>query len=366
MSAKNGLAVSFRRRSRLIGCAAAVVFAFAALFAASAGALTPPPPTQSYLALGDSLAFGYSQQLFNENQKFGEPPSAFEHGYVNNYYKHLKPKENHIALQNNGCPGETTDSMIGNGALAAAFGIPGESPCAYHKAGLPLHHEYGGTKSQLESAIETIAVDAGTGKPVSTITLNIGANDELKAVKACEKEVGEEYVAEGKSKYGGENPEQAVGLCISAHAKALFEHIIGNLDRVLYAVRHGSAFGGADYAGKIIVQGGYDPYGNVFGTGELLKGSTSLAQILNGAMGKNVTDSGEEAANEGHEPWGACFANPFPKFNPLKPKIESERLQKWTNMANFSEFEGKKNGPDIHPTPAGYKVLNTVMVQTCG
>jgi hypothetical protein len=157
-----------------------------------------------------------------------------------------------------------------------------------------------------------------------------------------------------------------VGLCISAHAKGLFEHIIGNLDRVLYAIRHGAAFGGVNYAGKIIVQGGYDPYGNVFGTGELLKGSTSLAQILNGAMGKNVTDSGEEAEKEGHEPWGACFANPFPKFNPLKPKLESERLQKWTNMANFSEFEGKKNGPDIHPTPAGYKVLNTVMVQTCG
>ena len=202
MSAKNGSAVSFRRRSRLIGCAAAVVFAFAALFAASAGA-EAPPPTQSYLALGDSLAFGYSQQLFNENEKFGEPPSAFEHGYVNDYYQHLRPRTNHVALQNNGCPGETTDSMIGNGALAAAFGIPGESPCAYHKLGLPLHHEYGGTKSQLESAIETIAVDAGTGKPVTTTTLNIGANDELKAVHACEKEVKEEYESTGKSKYGG-------------------------------------------------------------------------------------------------------------------------------------------------------------------
>jgi hypothetical protein len=364
MSAKNGLAVSFRRRSRLIGCAAAVVFAFAALFAASAGAVVPP--TQSYLALGDSLAFGYSQQLFNENEKFGEPPSAFEHGYVNYYWKHLKPLLNHVALQNNGCPGETTDSMIGNGPLAAAFGIPGESPCAYHKVGLPLHHEYGGTKSQLESAIETIAVDAGTGKPVTTITLNIGANDELKAVKACEKEVGEEYVAEGKSKYGGENPEQSVGLCIAAHAKGLFEHILGNIGKSLYAIRNGATFGGVNYTGKIVVQGGYDPYGNVFGTGEILKGSNNLAQILNVKEAKLVSDTAPEAEEEGHEPFGACYANPQPKFNPLKPKLESERLQKWTNMANFSEFEGKKNGPDIHPTPTGYKVLNGVMVTACG
>jgi len=366
MSAKNGSAVSFRRRSRLIGCAAAVVFAFAALFAASAGAVVPPPPTQSYLALGDSLAFGYSQQLFNENQKFGEPPTAFEHGYANYYFQHLRPRTNHVQLQNNGCPGETTDSMIGNGALAGAFGIPGASPCGYHKAGLALHHEYGGSKSQLESALETIAVDAGTGKPVTTISLNIGANDELAAVKACEKEVGEEYVAEGKSKYGGENPEQSVALCIGAHAKGLFEHILGNMGKILYAIRNGATFGGVNYSGKIIVQGYYDPYGNVFGTGELLKGSNALTQILNVKEAKLVSSTAPEAEEEGHEPFGACYANPQPKFNPMKTKLESERLQKWTNMANTTEFEGKKNGPDIHPTPAGYKVLSTTMVVACG
>jgi hypothetical protein len=35
-------------------------------------------------------------------------------------------------------------------------------------------------------------------------------------------------------------------------------------------------------------------------------------------------------------------------------------------MANFSEFEGKKNGPDIHPTPLGYQELANVMQANCG
>ncbi len=72
-------------------------------------------------------------------------------------------------LVNDGCPGETTDSMIGDGPLAAAMeadlGAKGEAPCAYHNVdGLPLHNEYGEGKSQLENALETIAVGAGDGQ----------------------------------------------------------------------------------------------------------------------------------------------------------------------------------------------------------
>jgi hypothetical protein len=378
MSAKNGLAVSFRRRGRLIGCCVALVCAVSALFASSAGAVVPV--TSSYMALGDSLAFGYSQQLFNENQALGDPATAFNHGYVNVYYTYQKPLLNGIQLQNNGCPGETTDSMIGNGGLAAAFGIPGEAPCKYHNTEaeenggppgfkLPLHHTYNAPQSQLENALETLAVDQLTGKPVTLITLNIGANDELHSIGKCKAEIAAEWGTEGKSKnYGGATPEQSFNNCLVAHVPALFAHILGNIGKSLYAIRNAHLFNGVpgtDYTGKIVVQGGYDPYGNVFGTGELLKGSKALAQILNVKEGKLVSDSGTEAAEEGHPPFGACYANPEPKFNPLLVKTESERLQKWTNMANFTEFAGKKNGPDIHPTPAGYKTLASIMIVSC-
>jgi hypothetical protein len=384
MSAKNGLAVSFRTRGRLVGCFAAMVLAIFAVFASSAGAAAPIK--ENYLALGDSLAFGYSQQLFNENEKAGEPASAFEHGYAHYYWVHLKPALEGVGQVNNGCPGETTDSMIGNGALAAAFEIPGESPCAYHKAGPPLHHEYGGV-SQLENTIGTIAGLALAGKPVTHLSLNIGANDELHAIGKCEAEVKAEFEATGESKYNPESPEgsgkhpgspeSAVKNCIVASVPGLFKHIIENTGRILTAIREGSKFGGVNYAGPIIFLDGYDPYGNLCGPPstatqpvpeatcraifkmkegqkELLEGSRNLAALLNQELKANLAG-----------PFAVCFADPLPRFNPAN-KNEPTTLQKFTNMVNFTEFEGKKNGPDIHPTLTGYKVLTGVMVKACG
>src|SRR6478609_763097 len=200
MSATNG-STRPRYRGRLVGLALAIVLAMSAVFAFASSAGAAAPITQSYVALGDSLAFGYSTQKFNENFPT-ESPTAFQEGYADYYFKHLKPTKEGVQLQNKGCPGETTDSMIGNGALAAAFGIEGESPCAYHKTGFPLHSEYGAGKSQLESTIETIAVDAALEKPVTTVSLNIGANDELHQIAKCEAEVKNEFETEGKSKYG--------------------------------------------------------------------------------------------------------------------------------------------------------------------
>lgn len=351
MSAKHGSAVSFRR---LLGCTFALVLALSAVFAASASAKTP---TKTDLALGDSLAFGYSAQLFNENEKAGDPPTAFEHGYTNYYFTQSALKVAGGQLTNEGCPGETTDSMIGNGPLGAALetfaGAHGEAPCAYHYlAGLPLHDEYGGTKSQLERAMENIAFDAATGKPVTTLTLNIGANDQLHAIGKCEAEVKSEFETEGKSKYGG-TPTEAVKHCIEAHVTELFTHILTNVGASLFALREGSKFGGINYTGKIVIQGGYDPYGNVFGSGELLAGSVFLASLL------NKEEAGVAAK------FGACYANPEPTFNPGGNK-EVHNLQAWTNMANFTEFESKKNGPDIHPTPLGYQKLAHIMVNLCG
>jgi lysophospholipase L1-like esterase len=374
MQATHGFAVSFRSRTRLVGCAMAIVLALSALaFASTASAKTGSKP--DYLALGDSLAFGYSQQLFNENEKLGEPPTAFEHGYVNDYFATFK---NMGSLTNDGCPGETTDSMIGNGplgtAMARSLGTTGESPCAYHKAGLRLHHEYGGTKSQLESALETVAAGAAMGKPVKTLTLNIGANDELRTVHKCEKEAEPAEKAAYEKAYietlqkGGTTAEaEAAGKkaaaeagkayvkkCIEEHAAELFKHILTNIAGSLYVIRNGGSFGGVNYTEKIVVQGGYDPFGAVFTPKvELLEGSNALAAALNFEEAKVVQN------------FGACYANPQPTFNPQNNE-EPTRLQKFTNMANFTEFEGKKNGPDIHPTPLGYQELANIMVANCG
>jgi hypothetical protein len=340
----------------LIGCCLAVLLALSALaFASTASAAKAKA---NYLALGDSLAFGFSQQLFNENQKLGEPPTAFETGYANDYFAFMPGSAN--ALFNNGCPGETTDSMIGNGplgsAMAAALGTTGESPCAYHyAAGLPLHHEYGGSKSQLENALATIAEGAAMGKPIRTVTIDIGPNDELHQKSACEAEVKHEFETEFKSKYGG-TPEEAVQNCIRVHLPALFKHILTNIAGSLFVIRNGGSFGGVNYAEKIVVLGVYNPFGAVFVPGkELLPGSNAIATALNSEEAKLVTKP----------EFGACYANTLPTFNPQNSE-EPSRLQRFTNMANFTEFEGKKNGPDIHATPLGYQEMANVMAAECG
>src|SRR4029077_6818135 len=154
------------------------------------------------LSLGDAASFGYSEKLYNELEKSGEPATGFETAYTNDYLNLRKAKVSGTSLLNVACPGETTDSMIGNGPLATALGVSGEASCPYHTiAGRPLHRPYPEGKSQLEAALETIVAAEALGTPVSEVTLSIGATDELRAISRCEKEIKEEFEQEGKSKY---------------------------------------------------------------------------------------------------------------------------------------------------------------------
>ena len=69
MSAKNGSAVTMQKRG-LIGLCVAVAIVLCAVFSSAASAYAPIKET--YLALGDSYAFGYSLQQENENAKTGD------------------------------------------------------------------------------------------------------------------------------------------------------------------------------------------------------------------------------------------------------------------------------------------------------
>jgi hypothetical protein len=201
MQAMNGFGVlGIRRMCRIVGCVAALVALSAMTVPSIASAHKKAKPiSATYLGLGDSLAFGYSKQLFNENEGTFENPTGFEHGFVNDYYAMLNKKGN-VQMVNDGCPGETSASLIGTKAAGELNTllkghipepVTGEKPCAYHtEDGLPLHHEYGGEKSQLESAIETVQQGTENGKPVKVITLDIGANDQLHEIAKIEAEVG--------------------------------------------------------------------------------------------------------------------------------------------------------------------------------
>src|SRR2546429_819056 len=132
MRATNGFAVWIRSRGRIVGCCMALALMLTAAVAPStAGATEQPKVNETYLALGDSLAFGYSLQLYHEGEVAGfEDPENFEQGYTNQLLKKLKAAAvklgNNVRLVNDGCPGETTSGLIGTsesliGTLNAAL-----------------------------------------------------------------------------------------------------------------------------------------------------------------------------------------------------------------------------------------------------
>lgn len=227
---------------------------------------TPPP---SYLALGDSLAFGYSQAKFNSLFP-NENPAAYDTGYVDDFAHLLRIGHPNLQVINDGCPGETTESFI-------------KGPCEYQLA-FPLHHPYvgGPTSSQLSDALTYLKANPNT----SAITLDIGANDALGVIeRTCEKKVE----------------------CVVKEAPALFAHIGANLGLILADLR------GADPHATIVVLGLYNPFG------EKLPGGNALTAQLN------------EVMNQVAATVGARFANPLPLFNP-PGALEEPTICLLTNM----------------------------------
>ena len=100
-------------------------------------------PKQHYLALGNSLAFGF------------QPNGDFTHGYVNDLFQ-IFQNEGTKDFKDLGCPGETSTTFINGGR------------CSYS----PF-------SSQLTAAVAFLQANAGK---VSPVTLDIGANDVLRDI----------------------------------------------------------------------------------------------------------------------------------------------------------------------------------------
>jgi lysophospholipase L1-like esterase len=251
----------------LAGFAALAAVLATIWLAPAAGAFGPPRsgqshgrpahsgPQLSYLALGDSLAFGYQQAKF-ESLLPNPNPAAFNTGYVDDFGHVLQLRDRNLQIVNDGCPGETTDSFI-------------SGPCQYQLA-FALHHPYvgGPSSSQLSDALTYLQANRNFVKP---ITIDIGANDAL-------------GVTEGTCKL---EP-----TCIAEHAPALFVHIASNLGLILSDLR-----AAAPHA-KIIVLGLYNPFG------PSLPGSDQLTAQLNEVMSQVAATV------------RARFADPLPVFNP--------------------------------------------------
>lgn len=366
MSATAGFPALIRTRARSIGrppALAIALFALAALAFAPAANARPAAPVSTYLALGDSISFGYSEQVFNENFP-NESPSFFEAGFTNDFAQDLsRPSEvgRGLTLVNDACPGETSNGLIGEKeALGGKTstepaghdpqGLGDYHPCAYLNVdGLPLHNSLsvgGQAISQLEDAL-SILKEGHPAHPVRAITLNIGSNDELAAITQCKNEVTEEFTHTGKSKYGATPAAAVIGCIAVSSEKITVPHILANIADIL-GVLDSTAPGGGHYSGPIVLLGFYNP------DALILPGSDALQEGLNAAVQADILP---HFAN-------VTFANPFPVFNRgNKPAQEQASICKYTEMCNPEVPGGSSDNGDIHPSPLGYEVLGRLVNQ---
>jgi lysophospholipase L1-like esterase len=117
----------------------------------------------TYLALGDSVAFGYVPPDAVPAPDYLDPSSFV--GYPEDVAQAL-----HIPVSNASCPGETTASFFIPGAQSnGCENSPGSS--VGYRTEFPLHVQYAGT--QMRYALRYLA----THRDTRLVTIDIGAND---------------------------------------------------------------------------------------------------------------------------------------------------------------------------------------------
>ena len=154
------------RRRVLVLTAAVLVLAIAVAFSAAAASAKPPNGSAkngTYLALGDSVAFGYVPPNAVPAPNYLDPRSFV--GYPELLAQQVKMK-----VANASCPGETSTSMLVAGALSNGCENEPGSPVGYRTL-FPLHVKYAGT--QMQYALDYLAKH----KHTRLVTIDIGAND---------------------------------------------------------------------------------------------------------------------------------------------------------------------------------------------
>jgi lysophospholipase L1-like esterase len=152
-----------RRAAVVAGVAVGVAAGLTSAVPASAGSVTGPAANGTYLALGDSVAFGYVPP-----EAVPPPNYRSAHSFVG--YPEDVAQALRVRVWNASCPGETTASMFVAGVVSNGCENSPASPTGYRTL-FPLHVQYQGT--QMEYALKYLAVHQHT----QLVTIDIGAND---------------------------------------------------------------------------------------------------------------------------------------------------------------------------------------------
>lgn len=279
-----------------------VMAVVSAIVAQPLAALADPPEEAVYLSLGTSLAAGTLADSAGEGIDFSDV------SYTDQLYQRVKGRIaadlTHVKL---GCPGETTDRMLGAEV----------SNCASSYV----------TGTQLGDALATLAEGN-----VVLITIDIGANDVTRALDFC----------------GFTNP-----TCISAE----IQRIAGEVAQITGALR---VVGG--YTGPIVAMNYYNPFvaasigffsgvqGQQTPDPNLAFMSGVLAQAFNGALGQAYAATGVHVADV----YTAFRAGEFIDQSPMNGTFDNvDVLCKLSYMCP-EDSEAKANR---HLNAQGYRVV---------
>ncbi len=229
--------MSIRRWHKQAFASMLVVLATAAAVLVTGG-VSQADPGHPYLALGDSVSFGYITQ------------AGFEYGNPDNFVGF--PDYVGLALgmtpTNASCPGETTEGFT------SATGA--DNGCRPYKAHFPLHTSYSGTQLQFATAF------LRSHPNTKLVTVQLGANDAFLLQSHCSNDPA----------------------CIGAGLPALLGRLATNMDAIYRALS------AAHFNGRLIVVNYYSlDYADPAGTG--------LTQLLNQAITSHAAADGAIVAD---------------------------------------------------------------------
>ena len=217
------------------------VFVALAILAAAGGAAADSAPRVSpgtrYLALGDSVTFGYQEAQV-------KPPPDYHNAYTFKNYARDVGSALHVRVTNAACPGETTTSLINeNGPSNGCENSPPPNQDVGYRKFFPLHVGYKG--SQLSFAVQFLKKHPAT----RLVSLMVGANDLFR----CQKTTSD--------------------ACLSkSEQQATLNTIKKNVHKILSEIR-----GKAQYQGQLVLVHYYSiDYGNALITG--------IVRSLNGTL----------------------------------------------------------------------------------
>ena len=262
----------------------------------------------TYLALGDSIAFGFNPTLFSPTLPTPTPSEFVGYPEVVAQVENLLQSKKEV---NAACPGETSASFWISGALDNGCNDPGPSGQPPFRTTVGLHTNYTGT--QLAFAESQLAGN----KHINLVTLGIGGNDLLLVEQQCSAPSVPSFAT-----------------CVGGLLPGVLQSYGENLTVILKGLR-------TNYGGLLIVVNNYSPSADPL----FIEAVQALDQVMT-QVGTN---------------FGAKFADAFTAF-----QIASA-LHSGDPCASGLLIRLTPTTCDVHPSPIGRDVLAaTVILASAG